>query len=160
MLRSISSFVVCGVAALFLLPASSLAQITTGTVSGRVVDSSGGVVPNASVTLISEARGTKSAALLTNSDGDYVFPNVAPDTYTVEVTAPAFKVMHRTGVVVSGADRVGVPAITLTVGGTTETVTVAAEATLVQSQSGERSFAVATQQIEGLPIARGKLGQQ
>jgi len=47
MLRSISSFVVCGVAALFLLPASSLAQITTGTVTGRVVDSSGAVVPNA-----------------------------------------------------------------------------------------------------------------
>ena len=57
--------------------------------------------------------------------------------------------------VVSGADRVGVPAITLTVGGTTETVTVAAEATLVQSQSGERSFAVSTTQIESLPIARG-----
>ena len=155
MLRSISSFVVCGVAALFLLPASSWAQITTGTVTGRVVDSSGGVIPNASVTLISETRGTKSAALPTNADGDYVFPNVAPDTYTVEVTAPSFKVVKRTGVVVSGADRVGVPPITLTVGGTTETVTVAAEATLVQSQSGERSFAVSTTQIENLPIARG-----
>ncbi len=40
-------------------------------------------------------------------------------------------------------------------GGTTDTVTVAAEATLVQSQSGERSFAVTTTQIEALPIARG-----
>ena len=155
MLRSISSFVVCGVAALFLLPASSWAQITTGTVTGRVMDSSGGVVPNANVTLISETHGTKSATLATNSSGDYVFPNVAPDTYTVEVSAPAFKLVKQTGVVVSGADRVGVPPITLTVGGTTETVTVAAEATLVQSQSGERSFAVATQQIEQLPIARG-----
>ena len=99
MLRSISSFVVCGVAALFLLPASSWAQITTGTVTGRVVDSSGGVIPNASVTLISETRGTKSAALPTNADGDYVFPNVTPDTYTVEVTAASFKVCeaHRSG---------------------------------------------------------------
>src|SRR3954452_24513303 len=155
MLRSISSFVVCGVAALFLLPASSWAQITTGTVSGRVVDSAGGVIPNASVTLISETRGTKSAALATNSDGDYVFPNVTPDTYTVEVAAASFKVVKRTGILVSGADRVGVPPITLTVGGTTETVTVAAEAALVQSQSGERSFAVSTTQIEQLPIARG-----
>src|SRR3954452_14895089 len=155
MLRSISSFVVCGVVALFLLPASSWAQITTGTVTGRVVDSTGAVVPNATVTLISETRGTKSAALATNSDGDYVFPNVTPDTYTVEVTAASFKVVKRTGVVVSGADRVGVPPITLTVGGTTETITVAAEATLVQSQSGERSFAVSTKQIESLPIARG-----
>jgi hypothetical protein len=155
MLRSISSFVVCGVAALFLLPASSWAQITTGTVTGRVVDSTGGVIPNASVILISETRGTKSAVLSTNAEGDYVFPNVAPDTYTVEVTATSFKVTRRTGVVVSGADRVGVPAITLVVGGTTDTVTVAAEAALVQSQSGERSFAVTTTQIESLPIARG-----
>ena len=66
MLRSISSFVVCGVAALFLLPALSTAQITTGTVTGRVVDSTGGVIPNASVVLISETRGTKSATLITN----------------------------------------------------------------------------------------------
>ena len=56
---------------------------------------------------------------------------------------------------VSGADRVGVPPLTLEVGGTTETVTVAAEAALVQTQSGERSFAVSTTQIEALPIARG-----
>src|SRR3954467_2034156 len=155
MLRSISSFVVCGVAALFLLPALSTAQITTGTVTGRVVDSTGAVITNASVTLTSETRGTKSATLVTNSDGDYVFPNVAPDTYTVDVSAASFKSAKRTGVSVFGADRVGVPAITLTVGGTAETITVAAEATLVQSQSGERSFAVSTQQIEGLPIARG-----
>ena len=155
MLRSISSLVVCGLAALFLLTASSWAQITTGTVTGRVVDSSGAVIPNASVTLISETRGTKSATLTTNTDGDYVFPNVAPDTYTVEVRATSFKVVKRTGVEVTGADRVGVPAITLTVGGTTDTITVAAEATLVQSQSGERSFAVTTTQIEALPIARG-----
>ena len=70
MLRSISSFVVCAVVALCLLPASAVAQITTGTVSGRVVDSSGAVIPNASVILISETRGTKSAALTTNNDGD------------------------------------------------------------------------------------------
>ena len=156
MLRSISSFVVCGVAALFLIAGFvTWRRSRPAQLSGRVVDSSGAVIPNASVTLISETRGTKSAALPTNTDGDYVFPNVAPDTYTVEVTATSFKVMQRTGVVVSGADRVGVPAITLTVGGTTETVTVAAEATLVQSQSGERSFAVTTTQIESLPIARG-----
>lgn len=155
MLRKISNLVVYGVAALCLLPASSWAQITTGTVTGRVVDSTGGVVPNANVTLISETKGTKSSTLVTNASGDYVFPNVAPDTYTVEVSAAAFKLVKQTGVVVSGADRVGVPPITLTVGGTAETITVAAEAALVQTQSGERSFAVTTKQIESLPIARG-----
>ena len=71
------------------------------------------------------------------------------------MTAPAFKTLRRTGIVVSGGDRVGVPPMTLEVGGTAETVTVTAEAALVQTQSGERSFAVATKQIESLPIVRG-----
>src|SRR5215475_12846846 len=129
------------VAALLLSPFSALAQITTGTVTGRVVDATGGVVPTAHVSLISEARGTRSAAVLTNDSGDYVFPNVTADTYTVEVTAPAFKTLRRTGIVVSGGDRVGVPAMTLELGATAESVTVTAEALMIQTQSGERSFA-------------------
>ena len=48
-----------------------------------------------------------------------------------------------------------VPAITLEVGGTTEAVTVIAESPLMQAQSGERSFAVTTEQVENLPINHG-----
>ena len=55
----------------------------------------------------------------------------------------------------SGGDRVGVPAMTLEVGGTAETVTVSAEVALVQTQSGERSFAVQQKQVESLPVVRG-----
>ena len=56
---------------------------------------------------------------------------------------------------VSGGDRVSVPAITLEVGGQTEAVTVIAESPLIQAQSGERSFAVTTEQVENLPINHG-----
>jgi len=135
------------------LPAG--AQITTGMVTGRVIDSSGGVVPGARVILISEARGTRTAAVATNETGDYVFANMTPDTYTVEVTAASFKTTRRTGIVVTGGDRVGVPPLTLEVGTTVESVTVTAEAALVQTQSGERSFAIETKQIESLPIGHG-----
>jgi hypothetical protein len=131
------------------------AQITTGTIAGTVKDSQGGVVPGATVVLVSEARGTRSAPAVTNAQGDYVLPNVTADTYTVEVTMEGFKTIKRTGISVSGGDRVAVPALTLEVGGASETVNVTAEAALVQSQSGERSFAVATEQIENLPISRG-----
>jgi hypothetical protein len=143
------------VAALFLSPFSATAQITTGTVTGRVVDSTGGVISSARVNLISEARGTRSAAVVTNDSGDYVFPNVTADTYTVEVTAPAFKTLRRTGIVVSGGDHVGVPPMTLELGATAESVTVSAEAAMVQTQSGERSFAVQQKQVESLPVIRG-----
>ena len=155
MIRSTCSIVAGLVLALFLLPPSAVAQITTGTVTGRVVDSSGAIVPGAKVILVSETRGTRSAPVLTNDSGDYVLPNVTADTYTVEVTAASFKTLRRQGVAVSGADRIGVPTLTLEVGGTAETVTVSAEAALVQTQSGERSFAITTAQVEALPIARG-----
>ncbi|HVX57286.1 MAG TPA: carboxypeptidase regulatory-like domain-containing protein, partial [Candidatus Saccharimonadales bacterium] len=123
--------------------------------TGRVVDSSGGVIPGAKVVLISEAQNTRSPAVQTNSSGDYVIPNVTADTYKVEVTAPAFKTAVVAGIVVTGGARVGVPAITLEVGGTTETVTVTAEAELLQTQSGERSYAIENKAIESLPIAHG-----
>jgi Carboxypeptidase regulatory-like domain len=132
------------------VPAS--AQITTGTVVGNVKDTTGGVVPGATVVLISEARGTRSVPAITNATGDYVFPNITPDTYTVEVTMDGFRTVKRAGVSVSGADRVAVPALTLEPGGAEETVTVTSEAPLIQASSGERSFAISQVQIENLPV--------
>src|SRR5437016_828457 len=140
---------------LVLTSSPVLAQITTGTVSGTVKDAQGGVIPGATVVLISETRGTKSAPAVTNETGDYVFPNVTPDTYTVEVTLEAFKTVRRGGISVSGGDRVGMPAITLEPGALAETITVVGQSPLVQTQSGERSVAITSNQIENLPIARG-----
>ena len=142
-----------GVVALLLLAHSAPAQVTTGNVTGRVIDPSGSVVPGAHVVLISEVHGNRSATITANGSGDYVFPDITPDTYTVEVTAPAFKKYLERGIVVTGGDRVGVPPITLVVGGATETVSVIAEATLVQTQSGERSFAI--ENVPDLPIGHG-----
>jgi len=142
------------VLAWFLLSTLAQAQITTGTVTGRVVDPTGAVVPGARVVLISETKGTRTAPVFTNDTGDYVIPYVTPDTYTVEITASSFKTTQRTGVVVTGGDRVGVPPITLELGQTVETITVSAQAELIQTQSGERSYAIETKQIESLPINR------
>src|SRR5436190_23049640 len=99
--------------ALILSATPLLAQITTGTVSGNVKDAQGGVIPGATVVLISEARGTKSAPVVTNETGNYVFPNVTADTYTIEVSLQAFKTVKRAGIIVSGGDRVGVQPITI-----------------------------------------------
>jgi hypothetical protein len=148
--RSTRVLTVLGLLVLTALPAR--AQITTGTVSGTVKDAQGGVVPGATVVLISESKGTKSNPAVTNTTGDYVFPNVTADTYTVEVGMEGFKTLQRKNVIVSGGDRVSVPTITIEVGGAAETVNVQAESPMIQAQSGERSFAVATEQIEHLPI--------
>ena len=86
-------------AVLWLATASApvLAQVNTGTVLGTVKDAQGGVIPGATVTLISEARGTRSAPVVTNESGDFVFANVTADTYTVEVTLESFKTSQRVG---------------------------------------------------------------
>src|SRR5215471_13436997 len=124
MKRRISSGLAAVVMGIALLTSSATAQVTTGTVTGRVIDSTGGIVPNARVVLLSDARGTRSAPVVTNDNGDYVIPDVTADTYTIEVTAPSFKTLRRAGIVVTGGDRVGVPTLTLELGSTVETVTV------------------------------------
>jgi hypothetical protein len=57
-------------AAWCLLPHAAVAQITTGTVTGRVAGSSGAVIPRAHAVPISEAQGTRSAVVETNDSGD------------------------------------------------------------------------------------------
>ena len=97
--RGLVTVVLVGIA--LSRPAS--AQITTGTASGTVKDEQGLPVPGATVTLVSEARGTKMAPVFTGTTGDFVVPNLTPDTYTVEVALEGFHPVRRAGIVVSGA---------------------------------------------------------
>ena len=79
--------------------AARSAQITTASVTGTVKDAQGGVIPGATVTLISETRGTQLSDVFTNSSGDFTFANVTPDRYTLQVTMEGFKTLKRTGIV-------------------------------------------------------------
>jgi Carboxypeptidase regulatory-like domain len=129
------------------------AQITSGTVTGTVRDAQGAGVPGATITLQSQTRATPLAPVVTNAEGDFVVPNVAPDTYTVEVSMPGFKTLQRTGVPVSGGDRVALGQLTVEVGGLAETVTVTSDKAIIQAQSGERSFTVTTNEVQNLPLS-------
>ena len=137
----------------WLVAATAHAQLTTGTVTGTIKDSQSALVPGAAVVLTSQSRGTQLPEAFTNTSGDFVVPNVPPDTYTIQVTMQGFKTLKRGGISVSAGDRVGIGTLTIDVGGVAETVSVQAESPLVQTQSGERSFAVTTQAVENLPIS-------
>ena len=81
------SLVVAAIAAVVLGLAGSppaAAQATTATVAGTVKDAQGGVIPGATVTLISESRGT-TFETVANAAGDFVISNIPGDTYTVRV---------------------------------------------------------------------------
>lgn len=129
------------------------AQITTASVTGTVKDPQGGIIPGATVTLISETRGTQLSDVFTNNNGDFTFANVSPDRYTVQVTMAGFKTLKRTGIVVSAGDRTLLGSLAIEVGGLTDTVQVKAESPIVQSQTGDRSFTVSREAVENLPIA-------
>lgn len=84
---TIGRMVTMAIALILTLPglvAPARAQVTT-TVLGTVKDAQGGVLPGATVILISDTRGTRTEPVFTNSSGDFVFPNVTPDTYTLQV---------------------------------------------------------------------------
>src|SRR5215471_7324529 len=93
-------------AAFVSLAVPSYAQITTATVTGTVRDAQGGVLPGATVTLVNDQQRTRSTPAITNSDGDFVLPNVPPGSYTIEIEMPSFKTLKRSGIDVSPGSQV------------------------------------------------------
>src|SRR5260370_13887085 len=79
------------VATLCLLTAGAVwSQDTKGTITGRVTDPSGSVIPGAQVVVTNSAMGTKSD-LTTNAEGIYRAAALSPGIYQIEVVASRFK---------------------------------------------------------------------
>ena len=76
LLRQVLRYTAAVGAVILMLAAPAASQGVTGTITGTVKDAQGGVLPGATVTLISGTRGTASAPVVTNASGDFVFPNV------------------------------------------------------------------------------------
>ena len=137
-------FVVCACGAAF-------AQGTTSRVLGTVQDSSGAVVPNASVKLISE--GTRvTFETKTSAAGNYVFEAVQSGSYELDVEAAGFRTFTSRNNMVS----IGQPAtvnVKLEVGALSDKVEVQAAADTVQtSNSGNYGNLVTSQAVMDLPI--------
>jgi hypothetical protein len=139
--------------ALCTIAVPAVAQLVTGSVAGNVNDTTGAIIPGATVTLISETRGTRLPEVLTSNSGDFVVPNVTADRYTVRVTMDGFKTLERTGISVSAGDRQSLGTFVIELGGVSETVSVKSEAPTIQASSGERSFTIPTSSVENLPIS-------
>ena len=135
---------------LFLATASLQAQSSMGTISGRVTDESGAVVPGAKVELKSESTNV-TAGTESNSAGFYVFPNVLPGSYLLTVTATGFKAYVAQHLVLNVHQDVSQD-VKLTVGAVTTTVEVQAERQLVQTVSSSVGGVVDTKQISTMPL--------
>jgi hypothetical protein len=136
---------------LALAAANAYAQgSTTSTISGRVVDSSGGVLPGANVTARHLAT-TRESSTITNSEGAFTFPSMALGTYEISVALEGFKTTVVKDVVITAAQGADIQA-KLEVGGVSETVTVASSSEIIQTQSTTISSTINTNQITKLPL--------
>ncbi len=148
MLQSVSRIAIT----LGLLSASAFGQAEIGgaTLNGTVTDPTGAAVPNAKVTATNTATGTIRTTE-TNDSGLYSFSRLPVGSYDVAVEAAGFKTTRRTGLSLSVGAVVTID-LSVEVGTAQETVSVTAEAPLVESTRSQTSTNVSEQQVRDLPI--------
>ncbi len=127
----------------------ALAQSSSASLSGIVVDPQDGVVASATVTLIDPARGSKRQAI-SNASGAFSFSQVAPSTYEIAIEQPGFRRARLTGLVVNANDQRSVR-VRLDIATRDEAVAVTAEAPLVR-ESPAVATSVDRQFIENQPL--------
>jgi hypothetical protein len=129
---------------------AAFAQSDRGTITGTISDPAGAVVASAAI----EARNTETGAtypVASSATGNYTIAQLPYGNYEITVTVPGFKKLVRSGLVVQAAQTLRVD-MTLEVGNATESVTIAAEAPLLKTESGELSNTIATQTMDTLPL--------
>ena len=128
------------------------AQQTLGAITGTVTDSTGGVVPNTTVTLVNDQT-TLTRTQQTNDGGAYDFVNLAIGTYTLTFTHTGFQTQKIPSITVQG-DRTATVNTTLKVGEVGSTVTV--EATpLMNAVDTTNGYILEKDQIEAVPLPTG-----
>jgi hypothetical protein len=138
-------------ATLFITTVAVDGRAQTGaTLAGRVLDPDGGVLPG--VTIVVRQTET-SLQRLTTSDvqGRYTMAALPPGSYEIRAELAGFRPLVRSGVTLTIAQTVVVD-LTMTLGGVTEQVTVVAEASTVNTRTGELSYLVDARAIEELPL--------
>jgi Carboxypeptidase regulatory-like domain len=118
------------------------------TIVGTVIDASNAVVPNAEITLTNTATSQVRTAT-SNTSGIYSFVNVGVGQFTLSALAKGFQKYTKTDIVVNTAQTLKED-ITLTVGSESQTVTVEADALVLQSETNEVSNLISGAQVTQL----------
>ncbi len=136
---------------LFLRTPLVPAQGITGDLAVNVIDPNGSAISNASLTLKNVQENTSIPAL-TNGTGGYIFTQLKPGLYTLEVNAQGFQPQHLRDITIQLAQRAAVD-VKLTLGTVNQTVTVSAAAeTLLNSESATGGQVLTQETIQDLPL--------
>ena len=137
MSKRFASAAVCLVASVFYGSALR-AQDYRATITGVVTDSSGAVLPNATVKAVN-AESNETTQAKSNAQGFYTLPFLNPGQYSVSASAAGFATLQKDKIVLRVADQLNLP-ITLSPGQQSQTVTVDASAELLQTSNANRGL--------------------
>ncbi|MBA3974673.1 MAG: hypothetical protein C0504_10715 [Candidatus Solibacter sp.] len=151
---SIKSFGL-GACALVLtaMPVLAQSQDARGNIVGRVLDSSGAVVPGTEVRGVNDATGV-AVSVRTNDAGNYVLPFLSPGMYTVTAEIQGFRKFDRKNIQVRVNENVPLD-IQMTVGEVSESVQVTAETPLLQTAEASLGQIIDERRIVELPLFAG-----
>ncbi|HKD82283.1 MAG TPA: TonB-dependent receptor [Candidatus Angelobacter sp.] len=137
---------------ILLLVISSLcvAQTSKGVIAGTVHDSTGAVMPSATVTVTNTLTG-ETRSTTTNEVGTYRIEAVDPGVYTIKISAANFKTTSVEKVDVKGSIITSVNA-TLEIGTATETVEVTAKSIAVETENGQLAHSISTVEVQEIPV--------
>ena len=139
-----------GCALTFLMTGVARGQVTTGTISGSVTDSTGAVLPAASVVILNEETGL-SRSLNTDAGGRYLAPSLSLGRYRITISQPGFQTEVRTGIILT-IGRNAVVDTQLQIGAVSQTVEVTGEAPLVETRESAVAYLVNSTTISELPL--------
>lgn len=140
-----------GLAAVFCaLIASPMRAQQSATLVGAVTDTSGAVIPDATVTATNVHTGVKSTTV-SNSTGFYRIGDLIPGQYTLAAEAKGFQRAVRTAFTLAVAQTATIN-LTLHVGAVTQTVEVRGVSPMLQSQTAEIGQVIQANQVQSLPL--------
>lgn len=146
-----------GVCLALLITIASIAvawgQGPVGTLNGTVVDSTGAVVPGATVSVKNIETGVEQKTT-TTAAGAYTFPYLPAGTYNIRVTGPGFKASDANNVILRVAQTLTIN-VTLEVGQINEQVTVSSTPELLDTGSAEIGRYITTEEFKDWPILVG-----
>jgi hypothetical protein len=140
-----------------LAPLASGQAVAVAEVDGFVSDTSGKVMVNVQVTMI-QADTKAPRTTVTDVQGHFAIPNLPPGPYILDVKAPGFKDYRQTGIVLQVGQTIAIN-VAMTVGAVTETIEVAANASMVETKDAGVAQVMDTEHVVDLPLNGRNLTQ-
>src|SRR5258708_28574800 len=132
--------------AVLAFSSAAVGQSITGSISGTVMDSTGGVIPGATVTLTGDQTGGTRTAN-TNGEGRFSFAALQPGVFSLKVEHQGFQALEQKGVVLSANESLALGDLKLLPGQVSETVSVVSEGAIVERESSDLTARLTSDQI-------------